>query len=247
MQQHKPQSIRVAHALAATALAALVPAFSAQAATVAYDNGTYVGGANAIGTSTTAVADDFSINTALTFDGLRLWMADTPAGLLPNFSGTMSWFIYAGSAGSPAPNAIPSSTVVAQGTATVAASQVTVSNTGALLVGNEIAQIDISIPAQTLQAGTYWLRIKEGAPGDGSDGSTIFWVFSGSALKGNGYRADSSVTNPTTWSVAGLNTTTDLSFQLTSSISADVPEPGSLALVGLGAGLMAMRRRRVGG
>jgi hypothetical protein len=96
----------------------------------------------------------------------------------------------------------------------------------------EIAQLDFSIPTQNLAAGTYWLRLKEGTASSTNDGTTIFWLQTGAARTGNGFRSDSNEVAPT-WGSSATSTSVDLSFQLLSG-SSSAPEPGTLALLALG-------------
>lgn len=230
-------------ALALLGLAALP--HTAQAQTAVYNNGTFTGATNARNISGFAIADDFVLASPTSFDAIRFWALDTAPGLLGSFSGDLTWFIYSGSAGSPSPNAIPSTNIIASGT--VSGGAITITNTGSLLGGNpnfEIAQLDFAIPSQNLAAGTYWLRLKEGTASSTNDGSLVFWLQTGAAITGNGFRADGNVVTPTTWGANGTSTTNDLAFQLLSG-SSSAPEPGTLALLALGiiGGVVARRRK----
>ena len=221
-------------------LGLVVLASSSQAQTVVYDNGTFTIAIAASRMSDSAVADDFTVTSPTSFNGIRFWAVDNSFSLFDNFSGDLTWYIYEGSAGSPSPNAIPSITILSQGT--VSGSDITITDTGSLLLGNPrfaIAQLDFLIPTQNLVAGTYWLRLKEGTDSFGYDGSPILWIRTGATI-GNGFRLDDDELNPTTWDRVGTSTTTDFAFQLTSA-----PEPGTLALLALGiaGGLVARRRK----
>ncbi|WP_309714299.1 PEP-CTERM sorting domain-containing protein [Armatimonas sp.] len=229
-------------ALTLLGLAALAP--TAQAQTTVYNNGTF-GTANALTITDLTLADDFVLASPTSFDAIRFWAMDGNPGLLGDFSGDLTWFIYSGSAGSPSPNAIPSTTIVSQGT--VSGGAITITDTGSVLLGDpdfEIAQLDFSIPTQNLAAGTYWLRLKEGTAISTSDGTDVSWVDTGAANTGNGFRSDDNEVTPTTWNFNTTSTTVDLAFQLRSS-SAAAPEPGTLALLALGVvgGLIARRRK----
>lgn len=217
------------------------------AAQVVYDNGSYIGPDAGVNMSFSAVADDFLVASPLTFNAIRFFAVDFTPGLMDSFSGTLSWFIYADS-GVPVPNSRPSATVVASGST----SSVTITDTGVLGGGNpsrQIAQLDFSIPVQTLAPARYWLRLKEGTPSSSGDGSDIYWVVTNGAVTGNPYRADSNVITPTTWSASGLNA--DLSYQLlnVTANAVDGPEPATFALLALGVlagrGRVIVKRRKV--
>jgi hypothetical protein len=212
----------------------------ARAQSVVYNNGTFnTSSATNISISTTATADDFLVPAGgVTFNTIRFWAVDTVAGTLPNFSGTISWFLYSASTGT-APNQTPSGAVLASGTT----STVSVINTGSTAGGanNEIAQLTFLVPSRTLTAGRYWLRLKEGTAAGAADGTSIAWIQTTTATTtapDNNVRRDASPTAPTTWATAG---TGNMAFQLMAA-----PEPGSLGFLGLGAlsALGVLRRRR---
>ncbi|MBB6050819.1 hypothetical protein [Armatimonas rosea] len=222
------------------ALVTLVALPNHASAQTAYDNGSYIGGTNAVSISGLATADDFTVTSTITFNAIQFYAVDLSPGLLPSFSGQLTWFLYSGSAGSPSPNAIPSTNIIAQGTA----SNFTITDTGDIAAGDpnrEIAQVYFRVPKQILSPGTYWLRLKEGTADSVFDGTPIYWRQTGGAIKGNGFRSDGNEVNPTTWDSAGTNTTNDLSFTLGMA-----PEPGTLALgaLGLPLALLALQRRR---
>jgi PEP-CTERM motif len=237
-------------ALALLGLMALAP--RAQAQGIVYDNGTF-GVTGAIRMSDLAAADDFTLASPTSVDAIRFWAMDNSFSVFDNFSGSLTWYIYEGSAGSPSPNAIPSTTILSQGTAS--GSDITITDTGSLLLGNprgQIVQLDFSIPTQNLAAGTYWLRLKEGMDSSGFDLTPIFWISTGAANTGNGFRTDADEVTPTTWDTGGstntssngTSTTSDLAFQLLSS-SASAPEPGTLVLLALGTvGGVVVKRRK---
>lgn len=216
----------------------------AQAQTVVYDNGSPTG-TDARNISDFAIVDDFEVASSLTFNAIRFYAMDVPPGLMGDFSGSLHWYLYSGSAGSPSPNAIPSASPFTQGFVT--GGSITVTNTGNVLNGlpsREIAQLEFSIPTQTLGTGTYWLRLKEGSGALGFDGTPIFWVQTGAVITGNGFRSDPSEIAPSAWNQDGTATTVDLSYQLLFTGSS-APEPGTLALIALGmlGGIVARRRK----
>lgn len=240
-------------ALAAVAAVAAVPQ-AAQAApqappepelAVVYDNGpASASSPEAHNMTGGAIADDFWVDTSLSFDAIRLYAIDTVAGLVTNFSGTLSWFVYADSR-VVAPDSFPSSNLVASGTT----SDVNVVATGQNLFGNasfEIAEMTFAVPEVSLGAGRYWLQIRENLPSDPNDGTPLYWLATTQAVLGNPSRRGGTAAAPT-WSTQNTN---DVAFQLLAPAAAAVPEPGSVALMGFGAtglaGAAVTRRRRRG-
>jgi hypothetical protein len=221
--------------LALTGLA-LAPIANAQ---VVYDNGSFVGADNSRNISRFAAADDFTVASSLTFSAIRFYALDFTPSLLDDFGGTLNWEIHTSSGVTP--NAIPSGTIVASGTTSL----VSVTDTGQLVDGRQVAQMDFATPSTTLSAGTYWLRIDEGEPASAYDGDPILWLQTGGPITGNGYRGDDDEVAPTTWFFAGTNTTRDLSFQLLNNqANAAAPEPGTFALLGVGMGMVGVVARR---
>lgn len=237
---------------ACTALGINVLLPAPASAQVVYNNGIYASISNGIHNGISArditefaQADDFLVSSSLTFNAIRFYAVEFPSGFvtMTNFSGTLSWAIYQDSGGT-VPNSTPSSVLVASGSTSTVAQE----NTFDGLIASSIFQLDFTIPTQTLGAGRYWLRLKEGSPSSASDGSSINWVMTNSASTGNGYRADEDEVNPTTWTAEGTDTTNDFAFQLlnTGGAAAAAPEPGTCGLLALGiitGGVIALRKR----
>lgn len=203
-------------------------------AQIVYDNGGPVGATLARDISKFAIADDFTVTTSLSFNAIRFWAVDPAAGLLPNFSGTLTWYIHNNNGN------IPDETIVAWGTS----SAISITPTGEFLMGMDVAQMDFLIPTVTLDPGTYWLRLKEGTATSTYDGTEIGWAHT-TSFHGNGFRANSNVVNPGAWATSRTDTTQDMAFQFLSD-SVINPEPGSLALAGMvvaGVGVLRGRRR----
>jgi hypothetical protein len=227
--------------LALLSLALVCPVTPAHAQVV-YDNGSYEGAISCANFTNFALADDFTVGSSLTFDAIRFYAVESSANLMDLFSGTLSWAIHTGSGVTP--NAIPGGTTVASGSTDL----VSVTDTGAIWGGSpiyQIARMEFAIPTVTLPAGTYWLRIKEGLPDSSDDGSWLFWVESGETVTGDSYRMDSNEVSPSAWNVVSGNPNADLSFaMLNSQANAAAPEPGTLALIGAGSGLVGLVARR---
>lgn len=205
-------------------------------AAVVYDNGIYATNFNTTSITGAISADDFTFADTASFDTIRFWAADAPAGLATEFSGTLTWAVRANSGGIPG-------AIIESGTT----SDVTVTDTGDILNGNpnfEIAQFNFSVPEVTLDAGTYWLSLKENGPDDPGDGSIVGWLFTASQT-GNTHKQDSEETNPTTWDDDGA--AADTAFELRSDARVVVPEANTfaLALPALGmVGAVVIRRRK---
>jgi hypothetical protein len=218
---------------------ALIALFASQSrparAQVVYDNGGPVGAPLSRDISKFAIADDFSVATSLSFNAIRFWAVDLPVGLLPNFSGTLTWYIHNSNGN------IPDATIVASGTS----SAISITPTGELLMGMDVAQMDFLIPTVNLGPGTYWLRLKEGTATSTYDGTEIGWAQT-TAFHGNGFRSHADEVNPGAWATSRTDTTEDMAFQFLDANSIN-PEPGSLALAGMvvaGVGVLRGRRRR---
>ncbi|MBC8140227.1 MAG: hypothetical protein H7Y38_02160 [Armatimonadetes bacterium] len=201
-----------------------VPAARAQ---LVYDNGSFVGAVVGRNISNFATADDFFVDGSIEFNAIRFFAIDEETGLLPNFGGTLSWFIYNSSVGET-PGAIPGASILASGT--VSGSAITIADTGQAIAGLEVAQLDFNIPTQTLGSGNYWLRLKEGTLTSTNDFTTIAWAEKGGERTANGVRQDNDEVNPTTWTTSGNNDTSDMAFQLRGNVTV-VPEAGTVALL----------------
>ncbi len=202
-------------------------------AQVVYDNGSFAL-TGAAGITASISADDFTLTSTQSFNAIRFWAVDPAPGLTPNFSGTLTWAVRGNE------NGIPGAALFSGTT-----SSVSVVNTGNVVNGvanNEIAQLDFAVPEVTLNAGTYWLSLKENGPSDVDDGSSVFWSFS-TTRSGADLRQDPAETSPSAW---GTTSTNDLAFQLRSAVVV-VPEASTLALA-LPAltivGMIAIRRKR---
>jgi hypothetical protein len=233
-----PVVSRFGNALAAAACVLAFAGTHATAQTTIYDNGPFDPADDSFWAITNRIsADDFTFASPTSFNAIRCWAVDgDPVGLLPSFSGTLTWTIWT----DDSVNDIPD-TILLSGTT----SDVTLTDTGQTWTINpedEIVQMDFTIPEVILGPGTYWLSFKENGPRVPGDGSNIFLVATPETMiTGAGAQQDNDETNPSDWSTPDNK---DIAYQLL----VVVPEPGTFALLGLGVlpivGMIAKRRRQ---
>jgi hypothetical protein len=210
-------------------------------AQVVYDNGS-LGRSGGFDISESAVADDFSFTDTTSFNAIRFLVLDeyTYSTTLAGFSGTLSYIVRANNF---RPNGLPfPGAALVSGT--VSGASITQTVVGVNVDNAPIFQLDFSIPEVTLDAGTYWLQLKEGTPSSAYDGSSIIWTVS-STHTGAAQLSDDDEVNPTEW---GYTTFYDAQFQLrdNTQVASAAPEPASLALFALGTmtGSVIIRRRK---
>ncbi|SHJ15104.1 PEP-CTERM protein-sorting domain-containing protein [Rubritalea squalenifaciens DSM 18772] len=199
----------------ALALTSIAPA------AIVYNNGTpnnFYGNIAGV-----AHADYFTLNQALSFNTIRVWIGDISDG---GFSGDLGWAIWTDDTGLPG-------SILHSG----ADNAPTSSDSGIEFnSGRNYLQVDIDTGSVDLNAGNYWLQIHENAIGQTGDGSNAFWAFSSSS--GN-YAVEPDEVNLENWRIEPNGS---FAFQLIQTTS--VPEPTSTTLIGLASLTLIFRRRR---
>jgi len=116
-------------------------------------------------------ADEFWLPGATTPSALSVWLRDgeiNDDGQLGNFSGTLSWAIYANDGGQPVGSS-------AAPIATGEDSSPELTDTG-FNNGGDVVRATIELSgAPLLSAGYYWLAIHEGSWGSPNDGTSVYW------------------------------------------------------------------------
>jgi hypothetical protein len=209
-------------------------------ASIIYNNGSpnQSDGANITGF---VAGDDFTLGGSVTLTGGAFWSSANFDPFGNSFSGTIGWAILADSGGSPG-------TILASGSD----SSPVLTDTGAKIFGTDEWQIDFSFGSISLNAGTYWLTLHEGALGTPDDGTTIYWDTTGNQT-GSLSQTTADLTAASGWSSNGAlvgGNGSDLAFQLSGGSGgggSTVPEPSSVGLVGAGIVgiLLLMKRKRV--
>jgi hypothetical protein len=115
-----------------------------------------------------SAADFVVTGSTILVTGATIWLTDGDSnndGVLNNFSGNLSWAVYADDGGQPG-------TLFQSGKALA----VVQTDTGLQAVFGDVIQVhfDLDRPLP-LGAGVYWLAIHENSWGSGFDGSSLFW------------------------------------------------------------------------
>jgi hypothetical protein len=187
-------------------------------------------------------ADDFSLAGAATLTRGTFWSSANFDPFGDSFSGTLGWAILADNAGSPG-------AILFSGSDSAPA----LTETGNQIFGTEEWKVDFSLGSVSLNSGTYWLALHEGALGTPDDGTTVYWDTTG-AQTGSLSQITADVTAASGWSpnvaLVGGNGS-DLAFELSGNSGSGgggvtpTPEPSGIGLVGAAiAGMLLVIRRK---
>jgi len=212
---------RIAHfSVAALALVATQVSFAAEV----YNNGApdQVYGVNM---SASEVAEDFTLGAATTVTNIRFWSLQSAPG---DYLGNLYWAVYDNASGSPG-GIVSSGTVAATSVATGGASG----------FGYSEYAFNVNVVDFALLAGNYWLGLHN-EPLNAVSPTEMLWSTTGSVVGSESKYFDSTFG----WVDAG----THLAFALDGTGVVDpptgVPEPGTLALIGLALAAARIAGRR---
>ena len=200
----------------------LLAAASAEPATI-FDNSPH-DGISGTSISDLLVAEDFTISVPTSLTGVRFWSAQASAA---DYAGTIDWFIYADSGGSPG-GVLFSASVAATNTATGSPA-----GSGLYLEFQNDFSMSVS-----LAPGTYWLGLHDGPVLD-----TTFRDFYWGTTAANATSAGMYQELP---SLPWIDSLLEHAFVLSGDqapVPEPVPEPGTLVLAATGLGALAAARR----
>ncbi len=205
----------------AAALVLGATGFSASAQTTIFTSGAINGTVNGWGiTPTYEAASSFTLTNPATIDNATFGLWVTTGETLTS----VHWAITSSAGGTPLP--------AAAGTAIPSVSSLLASD----FFGNDIYSESFTIPSIELGAGTYYLQLDHAVA---TGGALAYWD-ENDGPNSLAYYYDTSVSDP--WQTYG---TASLAFTLSGENS--VPEPGTLALAGMGALVLGRFVRRQAG
>jgi len=182
--------------------------------------------------------DDVVVTSPLTFDTIRFWDLEPAGGA--QYNGRVVWVMNNDEPGFPDVSWVGSGAGFPTRT-------LTQSITSGAWAGYDEYQNDITLAAPiTLSAGTYWLVLHNGGYEYSSDQS-FYWETTDNNGTSHSYNFIRTGSPPGPWIINNLSAPVweaQLAFQLLDEGGAATPEPGTVALVLGGLGLVAISRRK---
>ena len=164
-------------------------------------------------------ADDFTLVQSSTITGINFWYGATLQGDLTS----ATWAIYSNVSGAPGAQ-------IASATASITSS-----------IDSPFFFASMPVASLNLAVGTYWLEIHSGTSLSDASGPGIDWAFTADNASFVSRFSNSGPPVLITGADSGFQ---QFAFQLTGTTApSGVPEPATYALLAVGLGLIALRRR----
>ncbi len=192
---------------------------------------------NALNVSLHVTAESFTLTQRRTLTTITAALNDDNKpnnGMLDGFSGTLSWAIYSSASGSPG-------TLLFTGSDSSPVLVDTGLNYNGTTDDIVLTTIDLGV---TLDPGTYFIALHEGAWGSAYDNSTIWWMKTTTDLGSNGVHQSTNLANPSNWSTETAGSAAFAlngpSYTTTEQVALDLKGNISIADVDVGGGTMTV-------